>query len=130
VHSPGKSLSLIGSICAVALALVAPGVVHAYPTMPDGEPIHVADKPGRIPPVQRSYSTMPPEGIDGVPVVEPTEMTFHPARVIGAKSRDSAWSGVVPVVVVSILAALAVLGATRIVNRQLRRSATTRRIGG
>jgi hypothetical protein len=98
--------------------------------MPDGEPIHVAGEAGRLPAVQRSYSTMPPEGVDGVPVVEPTEMTFHPARVIGVDSSDSAWSGVVPVVAVSILAALAVLGATRIVTRQLRRSATTRRIGG
>ena len=130
MHSPRKSLSLIGSIGAVALALAAPGFVQAYPIMPDGEPIHVAGEAGRLPAVQRSHSTMPPEGVDGVPVVEPTEMTFHPARVIGAESRDSAWSGVVPVVAVSILAALAVLGATRIVNRQLRRSATTRRIGG
>jgi len=130
VHNPRKSFSLIGSIGAVALVLAAPGLVQAYPTMPDGEPIHVADKPGRIPPVQRSYSTMPPEGIDGVPVVEPTEMTFHPARVIGAKSRDGAWSGVAPIVAVSILAAGALLAATHILNRHHRRSATARRIGG
>jgi hypothetical protein len=129
VHSPGKSLSLIGSTGAVALALVAPGVVHAYPTMPDGEPIHVAAKPGRIPPVQRSYTTMPPEGIDGVPV-ETTEMTFHPTRVVGAESSRSAWNGVGPFVTVSILLALAALSATHILNRQLRRSANTRRIGG
>ena len=129
MRSPGKSLSLIGSIGAVALALVAPGVVHAYPTMPDGEPIHVAGKPGRVPPVHRSYSTMPPEGIDGVPV-ETTEMTFHPTRVVGAESSHSAWSGVGPVVAVSVLIALAALSATHILNRQLRRSANTRRIGG
>jgi hypothetical protein len=129
VHSPGKSLSLIGSIGAVALALVTPGVVHAYPTMPDGEPIHVAAKPGRVPPVQRSYSTMPPEGIDGVPV-ETTEMTLHPTRVVGAESSRSAWNGVGPVVAVSILVALAVIAAAHVLNRHLRRSATARRIGG
>jgi hypothetical protein len=130
VHSPGKSLSLIGSIGAVALALVAPGVVHAYPTMPDGEPIHVAGKPGRIPPVQRSYSTMAPEGIDGVPVVEPTENLLHPAPVTRTGSSDSAWSDVVAVVALSIFVALAVIAATHVLNRHLRRSATARRIGG
>ena len=128
MHSPGKSLSLIGSICAVALALVAPGVVHAYPTMPDGEPIHVASKPGRLPTVQRSYSTMPPEGIDGIPV-EP-EMAFHPTRVTGTESSAGAWSGVAPIVAVSILAAGALLAATHILNRHLKRSGTARRIGG
>jgi len=130
VHNPRKSFSLIGSIGAVALVLAAPGLVQAYPTMPDGEPIHVASKPGRLPTVQRSYSTMPPEGIDGVPVVEPTEMTFHPAPVTGAESSAGAWSGVAPIVAVSILAAGALLAATHILNRHHRRSATARRIGG
>jgi hypothetical protein len=97
--------------------------------MPDGEPIHVASKPGRLPTVQRSYSTMPPEGIDGVPVVEPTEMTFHPAPVTGAES-SSDWGGAGAVVAVSILAALAVLAATQFRNRHLKRSGTARRIGG
>lgn len=129
MHSPGKSLSLIGSIGAVALALVAPGVVHAYPTMPDGEPIHVAAKPGRVPPVQRSFSTMPPEGIDGVPV-ETTEDVFHPAPVSRTGSSDNAWSDVAPFVAVSILVALALIAATHVLNRHLRRSATARRIGG
>ena len=130
MHNPRKSFSLIGSIGAVALVLAAPGLVQAYPTMPDGEPIHVASKPGRLPTVQRSYSTMPPEGIDGVPVVEPTEMTFHPAPVTGAESSAGAWSGVAPIVAVSILAAGALLAATHILNRHHRRSATARRIGG
>jgi hypothetical protein len=129
VHNPRKSFSLIGSIGAVALVLAAPGLVQAYPTMPDGEPIHVASKPGRLPTVQRSYSTMPPEGIDGVPVVEPTEMTFHPAPVTGAES-SSDWGGAGAVVAVSILAALAVLAATQFRNRHLKRSGTARRIGG
>jgi hypothetical protein len=130
VHSPRKLLPLIGSIGAVALALAAPGLVQAYPIMPDGEPIHVAGEAGRLPSVQRSYSTMPPEGVDGVPVVEPTETVFHPAHETTAKASESGWSGVAPVVAVSILVALAVLAATHIVNRQLRRSTTTRRIGG
>ena len=130
MHSPGKSLSLIGSLGAVALALAAPAVVEAYPIMPDGEPIHVAGQAQPLPPVQRSYSTMPPEGVDGVPVVPPTEMTFHPSRATDTEPSGSRWNGVAPVVAVSILAALAVLAATHILNRQLRRSATTRRIGG
>jgi hypothetical protein len=128
VHNPRKSFSLIGSIGAVALVLAAPGLVQAYPTMPDGEPIHVADQPGRLPTVQRSYSTMPPEGIDGIPV-EP-EMAFHPTRVTGTESSAGAWSGVAPIVAVSILAAGALLAATHILNRHHRRSATARRIGG
>lgn len=129
MHSPRKSHELIGLLGAVALALAVPGSVQAYPTMPDGEPIHVADKPGRLPSVQRSYSTMPPEGIEGLPVVEPTEKVFHPARTTGETS-SSRWSGAAEVAAVSILAALAALAATHVLNRQLRRSTTTRRIGG
>ena len=59
MHSPRKSLSLIGSLGAVALALAAPGSVQAYPVMPDGEPLHLAGEAGRLPALQRSYSTMP-----------------------------------------------------------------------
>jgi hypothetical protein len=73
---------------------------------------------------------MPPEGIDGVPVVQPTEMTFHPSRATEAEPSGSGWNGVAVVVAVSILAALAVLAGTHVLNRQLRRSAMSRRIGG
>jgi hypothetical protein len=121
---------LIGSIGAVALALVAPGVVHAYPTMPDGEPIHVASRPGRLPPVQRTYSTMPPEAVDGVPVARSTEMTLHPSQAAGVEPTGSGWNGAGLVVAASILAALTLLAATHVLNRQLRRSAMSRRIGG
>jgi hypothetical protein len=98
--------------------------------MPDGEPIHLAGQAGRLPAVTRSYSTMPPEGVDGVPVVQPTEMTFHPPRATVSQPSGSGWNGLGLVVAVSILAALAVLAATHVLNRQLRRSAMSRRIGG
>ena len=128
MNSPRKSLSLIGSLGAVALVLAAPG--GAYPIMPDGEPIHLAGQAGRVPAVARSYSTTPPGGVDGVPLVQPTEMTSHPSRATGAQPSTSGWNGLGLVVAVSILAALAVLAATHVLNRQLRRSAMSRRIGG
>ena len=130
MNSPRKSLSLIGSLGAVALALAAPGSVQAYPVMPDGEPLHLAGEAGRLPAVQRSYSTMPSEEVDRVPVARATEMTLHPSEAAGVKRTGSAWNGAGLVVAASILAALALLAATHVLNRQLRRSAMSRRIGG
>ena len=128
MNSPRKSLSLIGSLGAVALVLAAPG--GAYPIMPDGEPIHLAGQAGRVPAVARSYSTMPSEEVDRVPVARATEMTLRPSEAAGVKRTGSAWNGAGLVVAASILAALALLAATHVLNRQLRRSAMSRRIGG
>jgi hypothetical protein len=120
---------LIGAIGILgALALAAPGLVRAYPTMPDGEPVHLADKPGRLPAVERSYSSIPPEAIDGV--LEQTGIPSYPTPPSGTGSSGSRWSGVAPVVAVSILAALVALAGMHVVNRHLRRSGTARRIGG
>jgi len=121
-------VSLIGPIGAVALALAAPGLVQAYPIMPDGEPIHIAGEAGQLPTVQRSHSTMTPGGIAGVSVAEKTKTPSRPAR-IPTNQSSSAWSGMGQFAAVSILAALAVLAAAHL-TRQLRRSATGRRIGG
>lgn len=131
MHRCWKSRRLIGPMGLVAaLALAAPGVVQAYPTMPDGEPIYLAGEAGRARAVEQSYSTMAPEGLDGISVVEPAKTTFRTTPVTGAEPSTTAWPGVAAVAAVSILAAIALLAVTHIMTRNPRRSVTARRIGG